>query len=112
MFAIESLANFLEKFEENTALDGIAQTPIKLISQFDSILSVWQVFTSLESFDDLTPGEFITLAIAVVDFGGKTSKFDIASNVSASFLLDGSIEDFVQFELVSFLRELQDQGKS
>ena len=112
MFTIESLANFLEKFDENTALDGIAQTPINFISQFDSIISVWQVFTSLESFEDLTSDEFITLAIAVVDFGGEIYKFDIISNVSASFLLDDSVEDFVQYELVSFLRELQDQGKS
>ncbi|CBY41613.1 unnamed protein product, partial [Oikopleura dioica] len=97
LFAIESLANILEKFEDNTALDGVARTPLKFISQFDSILSVWGLFTSLESLDDLKQDEFITLAIAVVDFG-------------ASFLIDENIEDFVQYEVVPFLRKLQDQA--
>jgi len=73
LFAIESLANVLEKFEDNTALDGVVRTPLKFISQFDSILSVWGLFTSLESFDDFKPDEFFTLAIAVVDFGGTIS---------------------------------------
>ena len=70
LFAIESLANFLEKMEDNPALDEIAQSPIKFISQSDSIISIWQVFASIESADQLQTEDLITIAIAVVDFGG------------------------------------------
>ena len=70
LFAIESLGNFLQKVEDNPALDGIAQTPIRFISQSDSIISIWRLFTSLESLDNLKTDDFMTLAIAAVDLGG------------------------------------------
>ncbi|CBY40465.1 unnamed protein product, partial [Oikopleura dioica] len=99
LFAIESLANVLEKFEDNTALDGVARTPLKFISQFDSILSVWGLFTSLESFDDFKPDEFFTLAIAVVDFGAR--EFDVKSilDASADLLLNNNMANLIGLNL-------------
>lgn len=73
LFAIEALANFLEKMEDNPALDEIALSPIKFISQSDSIISIWRVFASIESPDQLQTEDLITIAIAVVDFGGDFS---------------------------------------
>ena len=112
LFAIEALANFLEKMEDNPALDEIALSPIKFISQSDSIISIWRVFASIESPEQLQTEDFITIAIAVVDFGGD---FSLKNNENtmfvASFITNENIEDFVQYEIVPFLRELKEQGK-